>query len=110
MIQKSIISVHFFGDLNDRYWTGHVLAQIPDNRHDWFADDTSFYLTNPSGEGNKNKIHSQRKILEARWFAKAIKNVVGESRRILNYVSDRTRKDVCLKSRSLIIGYLHLAG
>ena len=109
-IEKSIISIHFLGDLNDRYWTSHVFVHIPDDRR-WFADDTSFELAKPSGEGNKNTFHSQRKILEARWFAKATKHVVGETRRILEYVSDviGKDKDVRLELRHLI-RYLHPAG
>ncbi|KAL8822758.1 MAG: hypothetical protein Q9191_006511 [Dirinaria sp. TL-2023a] len=93
MIERSIISVHFCGDLNDRYWTSHVFYNIPNERRSFFADEYSFALTNPSGEGNKNTFHSQRKVLEVRWFAKAMKYVADETQRILNYVSELIRKD-----------------
>ncbi|KAL9614415.1 MAG: hypothetical protein Q9167_001086 [Letrouitia subvulpina] len=92
-IEKGIISVHFFGDLNDRYWTSHVLYNIPGFKHEWLADDVSFNLAKPSGAGNKNTFHSQRKILEARWFANAADYIVKETKRILEYAADVIRKD-----------------
>ncbi|KAL9037156.1 MAG: hypothetical protein Q9214_005824, partial [Letrouitia sp. 1 TL-2023] len=92
-IEKGIISVHFFGDLNDRYWTSHVLYYIPGFKYDWLADELSFYLAKPGGAGNKNTSHSQRKILEARWFADAADYIVKETKRILEYAADVIQAD-----------------
>ncbi|KIX06923.1 uncharacterized protein Z518_04899 [Rhinocladiella mackenziei CBS 650.93] len=87
-IDTAAISIHFVGDLNDRYWTSHVLVYMPRGNRRWFADENSFDLVAPSGEGNKNTRHSQRKILEARWFAKATETMVNETKGILDYVAE----------------------
>lgn len=93
-IKRSIISLHFLGDLNDRYWTSHVFV---DESNDWdsFADDREFSLYNPSGQGNKNVFHSQRKIMEAHMFAKILAHVVDETNYILSTVSEVIGKNVC---------------
>ena len=89
-----MISLHFLGDLNDRYWTSHVFVDEPDD-WSWFADDFSFNLHNPSGQGNKNIFHSQRQILEVYWFAKILGHVVDETAYILSTVSEVIGKNVC---------------
>ena len=93
-IKRCIISLHFLGDLNDRYWTSHVFVDEADD-WDWLADDRSFELSNPSGQGNKNIFHSQRKIMEARWFAKLLARIVDETNYILSTVSEVIGKNVC---------------
>ena len=93
-IEKGAIGFHFVGDLNDKYWTSHVAVYLPRGNERWFADVESFELVKASGEGNKNTKHSQRKILEAQWFAKATKVIVDETRRVLDYVADVSGEDV----------------
>ena len=95
-IEKGVISVHFFGDLNDRYWTSHVLVNSPGRFYEWLADYESFNLAKPSGQGNKNSFHSQRKILEARWFADATKLIADKTEHVLEYVANVIGKDVSL--------------
>ncbi|KAL8790741.1 MAG: hypothetical protein Q9195_006219 [Heterodermia aff. obscurata] len=86
-IRRSIISFHFIGDLNDRYWTSHVFADVS-NDWGWFTGKDAFDLTKPSGHGDKNKFHSQRKIMEADWFTGTLAHVVDETKYILSYVSE----------------------
>jgi hypothetical protein len=93
-IEKGAIGFHFVGDLNDKYWTSHVAVYLPRGNERWFADVESFELVKASGEGNKNTKHSQRKILEAQWFAKATKVIADETRRVLDYVADVSGEDV----------------
>ena len=92
VIEKCIISFHFLGDLNDRVWTCHVLTYKFTGS--WFADEESFNLIKPIGEGNQTDLHTQRKILEARFFASAAAIIVRETRNVLNYVSGAINKDV----------------
>ncbi|KAH0832429.1 hypothetical protein FOPE_01072 [Fonsecaea pedrosoi] len=72
-IEKCAISFRFDGDLYDRYWTCYAAVYLPecDTEDRWFADVNSFNLMRPTGEGNRDTEHSQRKILEARWFERA---------------------------------------
>jgi len=93
-IEKGAVGFHFVGDLNDKYWTSHVAVYMPRGNERWFSDVESFKLVKASGEGNKNTKHSQRKILEAQWFAKATKVVGDETRRVLDYVADVSGEDV----------------
>ena len=102
MIDKGIISFHFIGDLNDRYWTCHVFVYAPRltatgmNEQRWFADDRSFRLAKPSGEGNKNTLHGQRKILEARFFARATKAIVDDAKSIMDYIADEIGEEASI--------------
>jgi len=99
-IEKGAIGFHFVGDLNDRYWTSHVAAYLPRGTERWLADECSFDLKQGSGEGNKNVRHSQRKILEARWFAEATNIIVEETRHILDYVAGISGQDVGSSTRT----------
>jgi hypothetical protein len=92
--KKEPLDSTFVGDLNDKYWTSHVAVYLPRGNERWFADVESFELVKASGEGNKNTKHSQRKILEAQWFAKATKVIADETRRVLDYVADVSGEDV----------------
>ncbi|KIY03610.1 uncharacterized protein Z520_00301 [Fonsecaea multimorphosa CBS 102226] len=89
LIEKCAIGFRFDGDLYDRYWTCFVAVYLPQCGHEdrWFADVDSFKLTRPTGEGNKDTEHSQRKILEARWFERATRIICEETRRILRVIS-----------------------
>ena len=94
MIEKGAISISFIGDLNDSCWTSHVLVYTPNAEIDWLADENSFKMEKASGEGDKNTFHSQRKVLEARWFATSTDIIVSETQRILDHVSEVIRKYV----------------
>lgn len=92
VIEKCVISFQFIGDLNDRVWTCHNLTYKFGGG--WLADDMSFNLSKPTGEGNQYDFHSQRKILEAKWFASAAGIIVSETRNVFNYVFKVIHKDV----------------
>ncbi|OAP63212.1 hypothetical protein AYL99_02439 [Fonsecaea erecta] len=89
LIEKCAIGFRFDGDLYDRYWTCYVAVYLPqcDTQDRWFADVDSFKLMRPTGEGNKDTEHSQRKILEARWFERATRIICEETRNILRVIS-----------------------
>ncbi|OQV09218.1 hypothetical protein CLAIMM_13364 [Cladophialophora immunda] len=89
LIEKCAIGFRFDGDLYDRYWTCYVALYLPqcDNQDRWFADVDSFKLMRPTGEGNKDTQHSQRKILEARWFERATRIICEETQNILRVIS-----------------------
>jgi hypothetical protein len=95
LIEKGAIGFRFDGDLYDRYWTCYAAVYLPDTENGrWFADVESFSLTKPTGEGNKDREHSQRKILESRWFERATKIIEDETRKILHVVSGILGEDV----------------
>lgn len=98
VIEKGAVGFRFVGDLYDRYWTCNVALFMPSGAKDFsqelFADRRSFNLSKPSGVGNKNTTHSQRKILEAKMFENATAIIADEAENILRSVSSILGEDV----------------